>query len=208
MDMSPVSTTVYPGHDPVKPEITERPVNPWENTAAPETTVAPYESGKCPKAWYVPSPMEVACTDYNNEGSFCSFSCPDNLKVRIPDNPNRLCMENKWQGDVPQCCERDGCPADLRVDFFFILDSSSSIKDKNFQFIREYVIGLIATMPIGLDKTRVGIITYNNEVSLFFITTCRIFGTNKSKNPVFENKKCVKITVMCVYKDNMAEIWP
>ena len=28
-------------------------------------------------------------------------------------------------------------------------------------------MGLIKTMPIGQDKTRVGIITYNSDVSLF-----------------------------------------
>ena len=76
-----------------------------------------------------------------------------------------MCRDQEWLGQVPQCCERDGCPSDLRVDFFFILDSSSSIKDKNFQYVREYVIGLISTMPVGLDKTRVGILTYNNDVS-------------------------------------------
>ena len=110
--------------------------------------------------------MEAQCTDFNNEGSFCSFTCPANLKVRIPDDPNRVCRDQEWLGQVPQCCERDGCPSDLRVDFFFILDSSSSIKDKNFQYVREYVIGLISTMPVGLDKTRVGILTYNNDVSV------------------------------------------
>ena len=54
----------------------------------------------------------------------------------------------------------------MRLDFFFILDSSSSIKKTNFQYVREYVIGLIATMPIGQDLTRVGILTYNNDVSI------------------------------------------
>lgn len=120
--------------------------------------------GGCSAGWYIPSPMTAQCTDGHNEGSFCSFSCPHDMKVRIPDNPNRICQGGAWQGDIPLCCEQDGCPEDLRVDFYFILDSSSSIKDRNFHYIREYVIGLISTMPIGLDKTRVGIITYNSEV--------------------------------------------
>lgn len=122
-----------------------------------------YSEG-CATGWYIPSPMTSSCTDGANEGSFCSFSCPADLKVRIPDNPNRVCQDGEWRGDIPVCCEKDGCPDDLRVDFYFILDSSSSIKERNFHYIREYVSGLIATMPIGLDKTRVGIITYNSGV--------------------------------------------
>lgn len=166
MDMSPI-TTENPFHDVTKtmPEPTKTPA--WI-PEPPEQTEAPFidyvETGKCAQAWYIPAPMEAQCTDYNNEGSFCAFSCPANLKVRIPEDPNRVCLDQEWHGQVPTCCERDGCPSDLRVDFFFILDSSSSIKDKNFQYVREYVIGLISTMPVGLDKTRVGILTYNNDV--------------------------------------------
>lgn len=169
MDAVEVTTPAAEWHDDTKTiaEPTHNP--PYWIPDPPKTSEDPnqpevVENGKCPKAWYVPSPMEASCTDYNNEGSFCAFSCPSNLKVRIPDDPNRVCHNQEWMGQVPQCCERDGCPSDLRVDFFFILDSSSSIKDKNFQYVREYVIGLISTMPVGLDKTRVGILTYNNDV--------------------------------------------
>jgi uncharacterized protein YegL len=123
------------------------------------------EQGQCPPAYWIPSPMTASCTNSNNYNSFCSFSCPAGSRVKIPDDPNRICgADGNWQGDVPHCCEKDGCPDDLRVDFYFILDSSSSIKEKNFQYIREYVMGLIKTMPIGQDKTRVGIITYNSDV--------------------------------------------
>jgi len=123
------------------------------------------EDGQCPPAFWIPSPMTASCTDSNNVDSFCSFQCPPGSRVRIPDDPNRVCnADGTWHGDVPHCCEKDGCPDDLRVDFYFILDSSSSIKEKNFQYIREYVMGLIKTMPIGQDKTRVGIITYNSDV--------------------------------------------
>merc|ERR1712176_57536 len=123
------------------------------------------EDGQCPPAFWIPSPMTASCTDSNNVDSFCSFQCPPGSRVRIPDDPNRVCdADGTWHGDVPHCCEKDGCPDDLRVDFYFILDSSSSIKERNFHYIREYVSGLIATMPIGLDKTRVGIITYNSGV--------------------------------------------
>lgn len=167
MDMVKETTTPLPWNDQTKTMPEPTPTS-YEIPNPPAVTTELYEYeeevGQCAKAWYVPSPMTAACTDFNNEGSYCSFSCPDNLKVRIPDNPNRVCQDSQWQGDVPQCCERDGCPSDLRVDFFFILDSSSSIKEKNFQYVREYVIGLISTMPIGLDKTRVGILTYNNDV--------------------------------------------
>jgi uncharacterized protein YegL len=159
--------TEEPFHGATKtmPEPTNDPVWFPEPPEPTEGGLVDYvETGKCAQAWYIPSPMEAQCTDYNNEGSFCSFTCPANLKVRIPDDPNRVCRDQEWLGQVPQCCERDGCPSDLRVDFFFILDSSSSIKDKNFQYVREYVIGLISTMPVGLDKTRVGILTYNNDV--------------------------------------------
>jgi len=141
-----------------------------QHTDVPEDGPPDYQpeftdySAGCAQGWYIPSPMAATCDNGANEGSFCSFSCPADLKVRIPDNPARQCTDGEWSGDIPVCCEKDGCPDDLRVDFYFILDSSSSIKERNFHYIREYVSGLIATMPIGLDKTRVGIITYNSEV--------------------------------------------
>jgi uncharacterized protein YegL len=138
--------------------------NPVHPSPEPETIVWEEEEGKCPRAWYVMSPLTAACTDYNNEGSYCSFSCPAGFSVKIPDDPNRVCHNGMWQGDVPACCERDGCPENMQLDFFFILDSSSSIKKTNFQYVREYVIGLVAALPIGQDLTRIGILTYNNDV--------------------------------------------
>jgi len=51
----------------------------------------------------------------------------------------------------------------MKMDFIFVIDSSSSIKDKNFNYIREYIIGLIKNLPIGENRTRVGIITFNED---------------------------------------------
>jgi uncharacterized protein YegL len=160
-----------PETEPINGPTAGPQIAPSEFPSVPEEM--PYDAdpeyltteGQCPPAFWIPSPMTASCTDSNNVDSFCSFQCPPGSRVRIPDDPNRVCnADGTWHGDVPHCCERDGCPDDLRVDFYFILDSSSSIKEKNFQYIREYVMGLIKTMPIGQDKTRVGIITYNSDV--------------------------------------------
>jgi len=165
LDMIPDTTEGYGTPDAITTPQPSIPMsNPVHPSPEPETIVWEEEEGKCPRAWYVMSPLTAACTDFNNEGSYCAFSCPAGFNVKIPDDPNRVCHDGYWQGDVPECCERDGCPEDMRLDFFFILDSSSSIKKTNFQYVREYVIGLVATMPIGQDLTRVGILTYNNDV--------------------------------------------
>ena len=60
------------------------------------------------------------------------------LQIKIPDNPNFRCENGDWVGDAPECCMRDGCSADMKMDFIFVIDSSSSIKDKNFN-VRHFI---------------------------------------------------------------------
>ena len=67
---------------------------PWDSHGTMPPTIPPYTTMEpqqydidyelaCPSAFYIPSPMTAACSDANNEGSFCSFSCPGQLKVRL-----------------------------------------------------------------------------------------------------------------------------
>jgi len=114
----------------------------------------------------IPNPMIADCTDNFNQGSNCSFSCPSGLRIRQPDDPSFYCDgEGEWQGEKPDCCLTDGCPKNLKVDFYFIIDSSSSIGKHNFQYVREYIVQLVSSLPIGQNNVRVGLITYNKFVN-------------------------------------------
>ena len=114
----------------------------------------------------LPQPMVAECTDSFNQGSNCSFSCPNGLRVREPDDPTFFCnQDGNWVGEQPQCCLTDGCPKNLKVDFYFVIDSSSSIGKHNFQYVREYIVQLVSSLPIGQDNVRVGLITYNKFVN-------------------------------------------
>ncbi|CAG5081459.1 Oidioi.mRNA.OKI2018_I69.PAR.g9882.t1.cds [Oikopleura dioica] len=139
---------------------------PWQPTTV-QTTMDP-NTNSCRRKMWLPHQMEAACTDFSNHGSQCTFQCPSPYKIKIPDNPNYRCENGDWVGDAPECCMRDGCPANMKMDFIFVIDSSSSIKDKNFNYVREYIIGLIKSLPIGENKTRVGVITFN-EYPIFRI---------------------------------------
>ena len=66
--------------------------------------------------------MTASCTDSNNVDSFCSFQCPPGSRVRIPDDPNRVCdADGTWHGDVPHCCEKDGCPGLSNFSRFLLI---------------------------------------------------------------------------------------
>jgi len=108
------------------------------------------------------------------EGSSCEFYCPDDFTILegeavsdpdygldTSDSMYTCYADAKWRGVKPKCCLLEGCPTDLKVDFYFILDASKSIGPDNFQYIREYVIKLVSALPIGQDAVRVGILTYN-----------------------------------------------
>ena len=67
----------------------------------------------------IPNPMMADCTDNFNQGSNCSFSCPSGLRIRQPDDPSFYCDgEGQWRGEKPDCCLTDGCPKNLKVDFY------------------------------------------------------------------------------------------
>jgi len=108
------------------------------------------------------------------EGSSCEFYCPDDFTILegeavydpdygldTSDSMYTCYADSKWRGVKPKCCLLEGCPTDLKVDFYFILDASKSIGNENFQYVREYVIKLVRALPIGQDQVRVGILTYN-----------------------------------------------
>jgi len=148
----------YPDTTETYPDFT---TEPWQPSTV-STTIDP-DVNSCRKKMFIPHQMEAACTDFSNHGSQCTFQCPSPYRIKIPDNPNFRCENGDWVGDAPECCMRDGCSADMKMDFIFVIDSSSSIKDKNFNYVREYIIGLIKNLPIGENKTRVGIITFNED---------------------------------------------
>ena len=90
---------------------------------------------------FIISPMTASCTDSNNVESFCSFQCPPGSRVRIPNNPNRICdADGTWHGDVPQCCEQDGCPGLILIFQALLILTLKYVYLKNsFQMISELI---------------------------------------------------------------------
>jgi len=55
-----------------------------------------------------------------------------------------------------------------KLDFFIILDQSSSIGKENFQKMKNFVNNLLLQSNLGQQGVRVGLITYNRRPQLRF----------------------------------------
>ena len=105
------------------------------------------------------------------EGNICEFKCPLKTTILEATGKGLTCEPNSkgfWQGNLPQCCMTSGCPNDLKIDFYFIIDSSSSIGETNFGYIKDYINQLIFSLPIGQDRVRIGMTTYNSQINEIF----------------------------------------
>ncbi|XP_053374018.1 collagen alpha-1(XII) chain-like [Mercenaria mercenaria] len=59
------------------------------------------------------------------------------------------------------------CVPDVK-DVIFLVDSSGSIGDDNFNHIKEFIKQTIKTFDIGLTRTRVGLILFNSHATMIF----------------------------------------
>ena len=58
---------------------------------------------------------------------------------------------------------------DTRSDVTFLLDSSGSIGNDNWMILKKFVIGVIDSMDLANDMTRVAVIRYSTKVYLYII---------------------------------------
>lgn len=55
-----------------------------------------------------------------------------------------------------------------KTDLVIILDSSTSVSEKNFQLMKEFVADLLENADVDSGHVRVGVLTYSTEVSVEF----------------------------------------
>lgn len=120
--------------------------------------------------------VELTCSDSIYHGSHCDFTCPNGFDLAGIDqascDPKTGVWENIWGQVVEEtpCCKRkcDTKDPNYKLDFFIILDQSSSIGDENFDKMKNFVINLLLQSNLGQTGVRVGLITYNRKPQLRF----------------------------------------
>jgi len=73
--------------------------------------------------------------------------------------------------DNNECC-LPVCPPTLpstsKADFFIVLDKSSSIRLENFDYVKQFMLKIMGTFPLGPDNVQVRLSTYNSVVENVF----------------------------------------
>lgn len=138
-------------------------------------------------------PGEVlTCTEMHEIGSTCKIDCDvDNgfIKINMAEPTEELRMNSNMKQDIYQCnneggwdiinpvaqkneCCRPQCPPtyppDTKADFFIVLDKSSSIGLENFQFVKDFMLEIVDTFPLALDKVQLRLSTFNSIVENIF----------------------------------------
>ena len=57
---------------------------------------------------------------------------------------------------------------DMPIELVFIIDSSGSIGEDNFKYIKEFVKGIVNEFTIGPNTTRIGLVLYSEKISVVF----------------------------------------
>ncbi|XP_069502728.1 collagen alpha-6(VI) chain [Ambystoma mexicanum] len=70
------------------------------------------------------------------------------------------------------------------ADVVFLVDSSDSMGDKPFLFVKMFLNRVLNNLPLGADKFRVALVQYNDDVHTEFQQT-----TYKAKNPMLNHLK-------------------
>ena len=136
-------------------------------------------------------PGEVLqCTELHEIGSTCKIDCENGfVKINMAEPTEELRLNSPIKQDIYQCseegiwdiinpvaqkqeCCRPQCPptypADTKADFFIVLDKSSSIGLENFQFVKDFMLEIVNTFPLGLDSVQLRLSTFNNIVENIF----------------------------------------
>lgn len=120
--------------------------------------------------------VELSCTNSIYHGSTCDFTCPTGFDLAGIDQASCDPKSGEWTNIFGQlveetpCCKRkcDTKDPNYKLDFFIILDQSSSIGNENFQKMKNFVINLLMQSNLGQHGVRVGLITYNRRPTLRF----------------------------------------
>ncbi|XP_076705333.1 matrilin-4 isoform X2 [Callospermophilus lateralis] len=54
------------------------------------------------------------------------------------------------------------------LDLVFVIDSSRSVRPFEFETMRQFLVGLLRSLDVGLNATRVGVIQYSSQVQSVF----------------------------------------
>ena len=58
------------------------------------------------------------------------------------------------------------------LDLFYLLDDSGSLTEQNFNITKDFVYNITQNLPVGPDRVRIGLITFEYEIRIrFFLNT-------------------------------------
>jgi len=105
--------------------------------------------------------VKKQCTFDDKYESKCFFSCQGNNQTPNPGDfmRNECLMNGSWSHPAP-CC-RLPCPPYTVMDFFIVLDSSSSVGPENFDKMRVFVAKILGEIILDDEHTQAFIMTYN-----------------------------------------------
>uniref|UniRef100_A0A8C4MW32 VWFA domain-containing protein n=1 Tax=Equus asinus TaxID=9793 RepID=A0A8C4MW32_EQUAS len=81
--------------------------------------------------------------------------------------PCLLWMLLLWSGDSGCQAQRAGCKT-VHYDLVFLLDTSSSVGQVDFEKVQQWVANLVDTFEVGADHTRVGVVRYSDQPTTAF----------------------------------------
>ncbi|XP_076822677.1 uncharacterized protein LOC143469029 [Clavelina lepadiformis] len=107
---------------------------------------------------------KIKCTNGALTDSTCNVTCLNTNHVIHPHNfTSSTCLPDQtWSEGIP-CCIRV-CPPNAPMDMVIALDSSSSIKEENWEKVIKFVKVLISYFAVGPNATNFAIFRYTTEV--------------------------------------------
>lgn len=106
------------------------------------------------------------------------FQCVDDTSMSQNglnfDNNNNNNQSPSWSildqiAKENECC-RPSCPPvfpiHTKADFFIVIDKSSSIELHNFAYVKQFMLNIIDTFPLGPDRVQVRMTTFNSIVEV------------------------------------------
>ncbi|XP_023274354.1 matrilin-2 isoform X1 [Seriola lalandi dorsalis] len=94
-------------------------------------------------------------------GFFCLLCCNAVQLDRRRPRPIRARRQNETSVQIK--AGENPCKA-VPLDFYFVIDSSRSIRPNDYEKVKTFIINLIQFLKIGPDATRVGLLQYGSVV--------------------------------------------
>ncbi|CAK8692977.1 unnamed protein product [Clavelina lepadiformis] len=131
----------------------------WENETPPTCRLKKCQSQDLPHG-------EVTCEgDGTQVDNKCSFQCLDEFDLYPPDVTDNVCL-NDTTWNVPRPCCARSCPPYAVMDFVIVMDSSSSIGDKNWAIMKNFVRNILQSFEVSLEYARLAVFRYNRIVDV------------------------------------------